>query len=46
MYKGACLPVLVQDLNRSLPVSQLLPPFHIVSHSTIFHIHIDANESK
>jgi hypothetical protein len=24
----------------------VLPPFHNVSHSSIFHIHIDANESR
>ena len=24
----------------------LLPPFHNVSHSNIYHIHIDANESR
>ena len=24
----------------------ILPPFHNVSHSSIFHIHIDVNESR
>ena len=25
---------------------EILPPFHNVSHSSIFHIHIDVNESR
>ena len=27
-------------------VTFILPPFHNVSHSSIFHIHIDINESR
>jgi hypothetical protein len=38
---------MTQMNNSSLMLSkQILPPFHNVSHSGIFHIHIDINESR
>jgi hypothetical protein len=38
---------MTQMNNSSLMLSkQILPPFHNVSHSGIFHIHIDINEYR
>ncbi len=37
---------LILWLFRPNDGAQILPPFHNVSHSSIFHIHIDVNESK
>ncbi len=32
--------------HRGIYACYILPPFHNISHSDIFHIHIDANESR
>ncbi len=33
-------------VGKRMLVEKLLSPFHNVSHSIIFHIHIDVNESR
>ena len=49
MYSNFCLEVWISYPTAGLIVeriSELLPPFHNVSHSSIFDIHIDVNEPR